>query len=300
MLNYLEAFTAVAACRSFSKAARLIGVSQPAVSRQISQLEGVLGQALFQRDRNAVALTPSGSALFERVSPLHAELMRTLADAKGTPDRIDGLIRLGCLPEAGPFIELALSFQKLHPSVNFQVENLDNREIAAALRAAQLDFGIVSIPPPGEGIRSFPLYKQESALVTRQVNRRDPLDFPRSAAVVPFVRCRTPSPLHLDPESFLLPFVKKYGSILGIKDYEVKFAVNSMRSMVQVLLSQDIYAVMPLHVVDGEIKANRLRIIGPQRLAKQIHLAHFADPRIGRRLSLFKQYLQSELRNHVK
>jgi len=63
-LRDLRYFVGVAEELSFTRAAERLMVSQPALSKQIRQLESMLGAPVFERDRRHVSLTPLGSALF--------------------------------------------------------------------------------------------------------------------------------------------------------------------------------------------------------------------------------------------
>lgn len=67
-LTSLRAFTVVGGCLSFTQAARRLGVTQSAVSRQIRQLEEALDIPLFRRVGNSVALTPAGATLHKRLA----------------------------------------------------------------------------------------------------------------------------------------------------------------------------------------------------------------------------------------
>ena len=68
-LNALRVFESVARLKSFSKAAEELHVSQSAVSRQISLLEGYLEVQFFHRDRTGIRLTELGQQYFEGIQP---------------------------------------------------------------------------------------------------------------------------------------------------------------------------------------------------------------------------------------
>lgn len=68
-LNSLIAFEAAARLGGFTRAARELGIAQPAVTRHIANLEGWLGTTLFKRNRNSVELSPDGYAVAELVTP---------------------------------------------------------------------------------------------------------------------------------------------------------------------------------------------------------------------------------------
>ncbi|OZI32588.1 LysR family transcriptional regulator [Bordetella genomosp. 10] len=94
----LEYFLSVAEHGSFSRAASVIGVAQPALGRQVQRLEEACGTKLFYRHGRGVALTPEGEAFRIRVLPLIRELASAM-DGLADPQRaVTGLVRVGMTP----------------------------------------------------------------------------------------------------------------------------------------------------------------------------------------------------------
>ena len=87
-------------------------MSQPALSAQISQLEGLLGVKLFERDRRGVQLTPAGEALVPAAKETLSccDGFGQLAKSFGAP--LTGPLRLGVIPTIGPYL-----LPKVLPSV---------------------------------------------------------------------------------------------------------------------------------------------------------------------------------------
>ncbi|WP_454692399.1 LysR family transcriptional regulator [Achromobacter aloeverae] len=94
----LEYFLSVAEHGSFSRAASVIGVAQPALGRQVQRLEEACGTKLFYRHGRGVALTPEGEAFRIRILPLIRELASAM-DGLADPQRaVTGLVRVGMTP----------------------------------------------------------------------------------------------------------------------------------------------------------------------------------------------------------
>jgi DNA-binding transcriptional LysR family regulator len=90
----LRVFAAVAALRSFSRAAAMLGVSASAVSQTMRGLEARVGVRLLNRTTRSVSLTQAGELLFARVQPAVAEIGAALSDAQHYGNRPAGIVRL--------------------------------------------------------------------------------------------------------------------------------------------------------------------------------------------------------------
>lgn len=145
-LRHIEVFNAVMLTGSVSGAARLINVTQPAVSRTLQHAELQLGLSLFQRVRNRLVPTPEALTLYPHIERLFAQLdevqrlARTLrAGASADEIRVLSILTLGheVLPRA-----LAL-FRAKFPKVRVQFESLHSPQIVSSLALQEADVGFV-------------------------------------------------------------------------------------------------------------------------------------------------------------
>lgn len=151
----LKAFLAVADLGNVTKAAELLHLVQPAVSRQIRLLEEDVGQPLFERERYGMVLTQAGQALVSYARRAMLELDRARAEITSTGGGVGGLVTLGLLPStidvlASPLVE-ALAQQ--YPGIRVRLAMgyagtllrwLESGEVDAALlygaeRSAEVD-----------------------------------------------------------------------------------------------------------------------------------------------------------------
>lgn len=168
-LNQLEAFVAIARTGSFSAAARIVHVSQPALTTAIKNLEQQLGVALFERTSRGVTLTTAGRELLPTVDRLLTELNETLANVlSGTAPR-GGTVTLACVPSAGSLFlpPLIASFNRLHPTVRIDVRDAmtENREIVRMVRSGDIDCGVASPMPDAAELQFRHLYDDELVAV---------------------------------------------------------------------------------------------------------------------------------------
>lgn len=93
-INY---FLTVAKCLSFTKAANLLYVSQPALSRQIIMMEDELGVKLFNRTGRSLALTPSGQILMDELEVLFIKYQGAVTKARAAATNLTTMLRVGIL-----------------------------------------------------------------------------------------------------------------------------------------------------------------------------------------------------------
>ena len=103
-LRQLQYVRAVAELRSFRQAAEVCGVSQPALSVQVAQVEALLGVVLFERGQRKVLLTPAGEALLPRVRALLVDADALVEAARRTADPLAGTLRIGVIPTVAPYL----------------------------------------------------------------------------------------------------------------------------------------------------------------------------------------------------
>ena len=283
-LNYLESFVALCETLSFSKAALRLGVTQPAVSRQIRLLEEQLGHRLFVRDRNQVHLSREGQRLKLTLLPLMSDLQATLDGSRGGATELKGPIHFGSLTEVGQsvFMKVLLKFQSQHPGVSVRVEYLKEFEIFDKVKTGSLSFGVVTQARDVESVRSYPIIKETILLVTRANNHKNPQDYDE----IPMVSYREDDPL-------LLSF-KKHRSIS--KQARVAVSVNSHQSMKDALLATESFAVMPHQSVQDLIRQKKLRAVPGFEQSHLLYLIHLENSHMTHRNVVFKQFFMSEVR----
>ncbi|WP_212999176.1 LysR family transcriptional regulator [Winogradskya consettensis] len=150
-LQQLRYFLAVEETRHFTQAADILGVSQPTLSKQIHSLESTLGAPLFERVRNAVALTAAGETLLP-----HAR--RMIADADAAQDAVKeiiglrrGRVRVGATPSLCSSLvpPVLRRFRAEHPDVELLVNEGSSQDMIAHLLARDLDLALIVHPEQG-------------------------------------------------------------------------------------------------------------------------------------------------------
>jgi DNA-binding transcriptional LysR family regulator len=147
----LHAFIALAEELHFGRAAQRCGISQPAISRLLSELEADIGVKLLQRTSREVSLTNAGRGFLDsaRQAVAYADMAVRAARA-GAVDGIDSLtVGLVIGTEQPPVGRLMAAFKRAHPETRVALRRMDERDIGAALTAGHIDVAIawdVAIP----------------------------------------------------------------------------------------------------------------------------------------------------------
>jgi len=146
-LRLLRSFQVLAEQGNFGRAARALHLSQPALTKQIRQLEEEVGAPLFDRGRHGARLTPVGALLAADVAPLlrHAEGVLERIRRAGRGDT--GELRLGFGVATRLLVPRLVSrFRRAHPQVHVTLADMSSPDQLDALERGALDVGFVRLP----------------------------------------------------------------------------------------------------------------------------------------------------------
>ena len=132
----------------FGRAAERCHVSQPTLSIAIRKLEEELGVALFERAKQSVTLTPLGQKTVALAVQVIEQVARIKDLAASDRDQLSGPLALGTLPTVGPYLlpQFIPLLQELAPDLSLYVEEASQAELAARLRAGDIDVALLCLP----------------------------------------------------------------------------------------------------------------------------------------------------------
>lgn len=155
-LRHLRYFVVVAREENITRAARKLHVSQPALSRQIQDLEAELGLALLERTAKSVRLTEVGRVFQAEAQTVLDRVQEGVDKAKATARAPQHNLHVGYAPS--PSVEIlprALrAFQTRHPGVRVVLHDLSAEEMVAQLHEAKLDLAL-TVRPSGKTSRGL-------------------------------------------------------------------------------------------------------------------------------------------------
>jgi DNA-binding transcriptional LysR family regulator len=148
----LRYFAAVAEEGNLTRAAERLFVSQPALTKQVKQLEGLLGVRLFTRSRAGMALTEPGRVLAEQVPALLADWDQILRQTRIAAGRAERVLRIGYLASAANEAtqHIIAEFSRRRPDWRAEMRQATWSDPTAGLATGDVDAALVRIPFPGQ------------------------------------------------------------------------------------------------------------------------------------------------------
>lgn len=144
-LRTLRYFLAIAQEQSISKAAKVLHLTQPTLSKQIMDLEEEFGKQLFIRGNRQITLTEDGYILKKRAEELIELADKTVQEMMLPQDELSGNIYIGsgettCIE---PILKCMRDIQKQYPLIQFHIISSDKDDIQDKLDQGLIDFGII-------------------------------------------------------------------------------------------------------------------------------------------------------------
>ena len=263
-LKQLEYFVQVAELGSFSKAAVVLDIAQPALSRQVRSLETELRQQLFLRNGRGVALTDAGKRLFDHsvaVLQLMAHARQDLGASRNEPV---GRVTIGLPPSMGRQLTLPLidRFKKELPAARLAIVEGLSSHIVEWVTTGRIDVGLVYNPEAQPGLEITPLLQEPLGLVSHAAKGK------RKRAALPPLPMKELSryPL-IVPERVhaMRRLLETQAALAGIK-LDIAWEVSSVPSIIDLVCAGYGHAVLTASGVAASARAAELvtrRLVEP-------------------------------------
>ncbi|MGN7790224.1 LysR family transcriptional regulator [Enterobacter sp. 22452] len=166
-LGYLATFRLVIQRGSFSAAADVLGISQPAVSLQIRQLEQFLQTRLVERTGRGIKATAAGLALLVHGERIEQAVDETLRSVSAFNHDVSGTITLGtgataCIHLLPPLLQ---QLRSDYPLLRVGVTTGNTLDIVRAIEENRLDMGLVTLPVSGRALDVMPVMDEEFVFI---------------------------------------------------------------------------------------------------------------------------------------
>lgn len=172
-LGYLATFRLVIQRGSFSAAADVLGISQPAVSLQIRQLEQFLQTRLVERTGRGIKATAAGQALLVHGERIEQAVDETLRSVRAFNHDVSGTITLGtgataCIHLLPPLLQ---QLRSDYPLLRVGVTTGNTLDIVRAIEENRLDMGLVTLPVSGRALDVMPVMDEEFVFIASQAQQ---------------------------------------------------------------------------------------------------------------------------------
>lgn len=158
-LLLMRSLLAVAEHGAITEAAAALGLSQPALSRRIQQLEDDFGTPLLQRSRRGVVLTEMGRLVQAEARVLVERYGRLRESVRAHLQLEQGSVRMGGGATAVAYLmpQAIAEFARKHPGVVFQLKEAGSREIERDVLDGRLELGVITLPVHSAELETTPL-----------------------------------------------------------------------------------------------------------------------------------------------
>lgn len=282
-LSSLQMFRAVADEGSFSRAARRLGRSQPAVSLAVQRLEALLGEPLIDRSTRRVLLTDAGRLTHEyarRFDNLSESLTLALAELR---DRTGGQLVVGANESTALYLLTHIAtYRSKYPRVRVLIRRSLSSKIPEEILDGDLELGVVSYAPGDERLTARVIYTDHLALV---VPPQHPLARRKSVAIT-----------DLGMETFIAHNVTSPYREMVVREFERRSVplnreiemptIETIKKLVQAGLG---IAFLPRMCVDAELAQGALREVRVADLSitRKIFLVHPSQRRLSHAAQAF-------------
>lgn len=165
-LSGMKAFVTIAELGSFSKAAEMLNLTQPALTRKIKKIESNLNTFLFERTTRKVSLTPEGKRLLPKAKSLLSSLDAAISNISNLHDTVT----LSCIPTAVFYFlpRAIVQFNQRYPNIKVRIYEQGIETCMDSVRKGDVDFGINMNLVTYPDVDFIPLVNEPFVLACRQ------------------------------------------------------------------------------------------------------------------------------------
>ena len=260
-MNQIEAFVTIAQVEGFSRAATILHLSQPAISRRISLLERELGVTLFERVHGGALLTEAGRTFLPFARQVLAATRDGLEAIQLLEQQEQGTIKLalvGTLASTNLTTRL-LEFRKTYPQVRLILRTARSKEVSALVQSGEVHLGLRYFADPHPGIVSQ-LVEEEAVVVacSAQHEFTDGLPSqPHELAGLTWVGFPTGESSSSEPFALVL---QQQLIISGLTDAEI-ITIDSLTAQKRLIEADFGIGLLPISSIQEELQLETLSIL---------------------------------------
>lgn len=167
----LRLFLEIAQCKSLSRAAEALGLTQSGLSKQLSKLEAFLRQPLFERHGRGVALTDAGRRLHDIIRPSYELVDNAVLQLKEHQGVTEGTLRVATIHTLNYYFiaDVMAKFMSQRPKVNVTMFGRSSPEVVELVESGKADIGFVyDTAVASDTVDTTPLFEEQMCLVAHE------------------------------------------------------------------------------------------------------------------------------------
>lgn len=255
----LKVFYTAATQLNFTKTAAELFISQPAVSKNIHELEQQIGQTLFERNGSRLSLTSAGALLFRHAHIIIEQYNRASYDLSLLRGESEGLLKLGASTTVSHYIIplILANFHRHYEGIHIQVAHGNTQQVEEWLAGNKIDLGIIEGLNQNRSMKYVPLFNDEIVLVTRTNN---PVAGSGSLKIDTLTELDF---IMREAGSGTNDVIAKHLKAKGLATQNLKISINlaSTESIKQFLLHSNSFAFLSVHAIIHELQQGLLKVI---------------------------------------
>lgn len=294
-LRQLEVFEAVARNLSFTKAARELHLSQPAVSMLIKELETGCQLALFERLNRGITLTAAGQELARCAQAVAEQLRFTRENLDAQRGVKTGLLTLGAVSTAKYFAPALLSaFQAKYPGVSIRFAVGNRHDMINQLADNRVDLMFMGRPPPELQTVAMPFAKHPLVIVAAPAHRL------AAKRRIPLRELAKESFLIREDGSGTRAAMEQLFAAGGVR-YHAAMELSSNETIKQAVIANMGISFLSFHTVGLELEAKRLVVLDVVGLpvVRDWFVIHRAEKRLSPTARAFREFVLAEARELI-
>lgn len=295
----LQVFHTVARVMSFTKAAEILHMTQPAVTFQIKQLEDAFNTRLFDRTHNKITLTEAGRVVYDYAEQILESYAKMANDVKDLTGDITGALVIGASTTIAEYLlpRLLGVFKKQFPDVTLRLQVGNTDAIVSMVENNLLDLGIVEAPVYNKNLEVITCRLDELVVIV-------PPDHPLAAFDTIRPEQLTQYPFILREEgSGSRAVIDEYMRNAGMNfiDFDIVMELGSPESVKMAVESEVGVAITSRTTLSKEIKLGTLKAIplNPPLMRPFSHVRQrhkFRHRAVGQLLEFAEQYCKEQAR----
>lgn len=256
----LNVFLTVARTLSFTKAATILNITQPAISKHIKELESDIGESLFVRGGNRIQLTdkaktiiPLAQNVLESYYALNEATTKNLKDSEGT-------LYIGASTTISQYIlpSILAKFSKQYPRIRISVRSANSDEIIELLLKKEIEIALIEDDHQNAAIH-YRHFAYDSLVLVSTIRQTTPLNIEDITSIPLIIREDGSGTL-----SVIMRALREVG--ISRKSLNIKMQLGSSLAIIRYLKESNDYAFISQHVAQEFVDRSDLRIVEVSQL----------------------------------